>query len=67
MVNGRSPYNIICEWNNPLNGEKYKFKSKNIWKNPEGIIEEKNIKQFPVYINSQDLSKYAVDIDELKE
>lgn len=41
MVNGRNPYNIICEWNNPLNGEKYKFKSKNIWKNPERIIEEK--------------------------
>ena len=67
MVNGRNPYNIICEWNSPLNGEKYKFKSKNIWKNPERIIEEKNIKQFPVYINSQDLSKYAVDIDVLKE
>lgn len=66
-INGRNLYNIICEWNNPVNGEKYKFKSKNIWKNPERIIEEKNIKQFPVYINSQDLSKYAVDIDELKE
>lgn len=28
MVNGKSPYNIICEWNNPLNGENINLKAK---------------------------------------
>ena len=42
-VNGKCPYNIICEWNNPLDNNKYIFKSKNIWINPENIIKEKNI------------------------
>ena len=62
-VNGRHPYRIICEWNNPLDSKKYIFKSKNIWINPENTIIERNIKQFPVYINRNDIKKYFVDID----
>ena len=62
-VNGRCPYNIICEWNNPLDNKKYIFKSKNIWRNPEHIIEENNIKQFPVYIDNNNKKKYTIDID----
>ncbi len=65
-VNGKYPYNIICEWNNPLDSKKYIFKSKNIWINPEKIIEEKNIRQFPVYIDNNK-KKYAIDIDILTE
>lgn len=66
-VNGRSPYNIICEWNNPSDNQKYIFKSKNIWHNPENIIAEKNIKQIPVYLDPNDIKKYAVDVDSLFE
>ncbi len=43
------------------------FKSRNIWSNPEDIIEEKNIKQFPVYIDKNNKKKYFVDIDILTE
>lgn len=66
-INGRCPYNIICEWNNPLDNKKYIFKSKNIWINPEKIIEEKNIKQFPVYIDDNNIKKYIVDVDVLTD
>lgn len=66
-VNGRYPYKIICEWTNPVDSEEYMFKSKNIWSNPEDIIEEKNIKQFPVYIDKNNKKKYLVDIDILTE
>ena len=66
-VNGRHPYKIICEWTNPLDGEEYTFKSKNIWSNPEDIIEERNIKQFPVYIDKNNKKKYFVNIDILTE
>ena len=66
-VNGRHPYNIICEWNDTLDGKKYVFKSKNIWKDPESTIEERNIKQFPVYINRDNMKKYTIDIEALTE
>jgi len=66
-VNGIHPYNIICEWNNPMDNKKYIFKSKNIWINPESIIEEKNIKQFPVYLSEKNKKKYVIDIDNLTE
>ena len=64
-VNGKNPFNVICEWNNPADNKKYIFKSKNIWIDPEYIIQEKGIKQFPVYID--DKMKYIVDIDVLTE
>ena len=64
-VNGKSPYNIICEWDDPSDNKKYIFKSKNIWINPESIINEKNIKTFSVYIDMNNKRKYIVDIDEL--
>ncbi len=66
-VNGKYPYNIICEWNNTLDSKKYLFKSKNIWINPESIIKEKDIKQFPVYIDNNNKKKYVIDIDILTE
>ncbi len=64
-VNNKSPYNIICQWNNPNDGKIYIFKSKNIWFNPQKIIEEKNIKMFPVYIDENNIKKYAMDTDEV--
>ena len=66
QINGKCPYNIICEWDNPLDSKKYIFKSKNIWINPEKIIKEKNIKQFPVYIDNNK-KKYTIDVDILTE
>lgn len=61
IVNGKSPYIIICEWVNPTDGNKYTFKSKNIWTNPENIIKERGIKQFPVFFNNE--KNYLVDTE----
>lgn len=66
-VNGRHPYNIICEWNNPQDNKKYIFKSENIWINPENIIQEKNIETLPIYINLANKKQYFIDIDSLTE
>ncbi len=66
-VNGKNPYNIICEWNNPLDNKKYIFRSKNMWINPENIIKEKNISQFPIYIDRNNKNKYTIDIDVLTD
>lgn len=64
-MNGKHPYNIICEWNNPDDGKKYIFKSGNIWRNPQSIIEERGITQFPIYIDRHDIRNYLVDTDML--
>ena len=66
-VNGRHPYNIIVQWNNPEDGKKYLLRSKNIYFNPEMMIEERNIKTFPVYINPNNKKQYFVDVDILNE
>lgn len=66
-VNGRHPYNIICEWHNPEDNKKYIFKSSNIWINPEIIITDKNITTIPVYVNTQNLKQYYVDTTSITE
>ena len=62
-VNGRHPYNIICTWDNPVDHKKYIFKSENLWLDPVGLIREKNIDVFPVYIDRKNIKKYVVDVD----
>lgn len=66
-VNGRHPFNIICEWNNPSDGKTYIFKSNNLWINPENIISERNINKFPVYIDLNSPKKYYLDINSVTE
>lgn len=46
-VNGRHPYRIICEWNNPLDSKKYIFKSKNIWNKSGKYYNRKKYKTIP--------------------
>ena len=65
-VNGRNPYNIICEWNNPVTNKKYLFKSENLWFNPEQYILENNITTFIVFINPNKIEEYVVDISSIK-
>lgn len=66
-VNRRHPYYIVCEWHNPEDGKKYLFRSDNIWTNPENIIEDNNIKTFPVYMNPNNIKQYVIDIDRITE
>ena len=61
-VNGRHPYYITCEWQNPMDNKRYLFKSENIWTNPERIIRDRSITTFPVYINMSNMKEYLVDI-----
>lgn len=60
-VNNRNPYLIICE------KDGVEYKSGNLWKNPESLIEERNIKSFPVYIDPQKPKKYYLSLEEIDE
>lgn len=61
-VNGEHPYYIVCEWEDLMDNKRYLFKSKNIWINPERMIQERQITTFPVYINTSNMKEYLVDI-----
>ena len=65
-VNRKHPYNIICKWQES-SGNIYLFKSENVWFEPDSIIEARNIKQLPVYIDEDDFKKYYVEIDSIVE
>ena len=66
-VNGKNPYNIICEWDNPSDGKTYRFKSENIWFDPYNVITNKHIEYFKVYIDPNNMKKYVVDISTLED
>lgn len=66
-VNGKHPYNIVCEGIAPKSGVLQRFKSGNINEDPQKIIAERNINQFPVYIDPENDTKYFVDVDILKQ
>lgn len=62
IVNGKSPYYIICEWENPADNKKYIFKSESLWTDPETRILQQNITSFPIYFNEKNMRKYVIDI-----
>ena len=62
-INECHPYQILCEWTDPIDQKKYIYKSVNLWENPEDIIQQKNIKTIPVYLDRKNKRKYVVDIE----
>ncbi|RKS87595.1 uncharacterized protein DUF3592 [Orbus hercynius] len=59
-VNGRYPYVIMCYWTDRLAPDTvYRFKSDNIWCNPEPYINKETI---PVFIDENNPHRYYVDI-----
>lgn len=37
-VNGRHPYQIVCQWHNPRDNKIYTFKSENLWVDPSEFV-----------------------------
>lgn len=63
-VNHRHPYNVICRWQNPTDGQTYTFKSENLWDYPQYLTENTEI-QIPVYTDIFNIKKYYMDLSEL--
>lgn len=60
-VNGRHPFVVYCNYQDEYSGVLYKFKSDNVWTNPEPIIQPGS--EIRVYVNESDYSQYHVDIE----
>lgn len=64
-VLGRNPSNIICEYDDPISKNTYRFKSERLWYDPSLYISDCEIETFIVYVNKNDMKDYYVDIEEL--
>lgn len=60
-VGGKTPYVVYCNYQDIYSGTIYRFKSKNIWYNPEAYLQQDA--EVRVYVNGQDYSDYYVDVE----
>ncbi len=58
-VNGRNPFQILTQWQNPLTQKIHIFNSDNIWYDPSSFIKENKIK---VLIDMRNTKNYWVDV-----
>lgn len=64
-VFGSHPYNIICEWRNPVDKKKYRFVSEDLWKSPQRKILEKSITTFEVNLDKTNAENYTMIIPDI--
>ncbi len=64
QANGRSPYQIVSQWQNPATSKIHVFSSENIWFDPSDYILGE---QITVLIERNNPEKYYVDISFLPE
>jgi len=57
-INGRFPYQVTCQWQNPANGQSYAFASDNFRNDPSPYIPQKTIQ---VVIDPNNPKRYYVD------
>jgi len=58
-VNGRSPYQILAQWTNPMTNELHVFKSDNLWFDPSTHIDRE---QISILIDDKNPKKYYMDV-----
>jgi len=58
-VNGRHPFRVLTQWQNPSTSEVHVFKSNNLWFDPSNYIK---IKRITVFIERNNPKKYYVDL-----
>lgn len=63
-VNGKNPFQIHAQWQDPATQNVYVFKSDNIWFDPTHYIKKERI---TVFINPENLKKYYMDISFLPD
>jgi hypothetical protein len=58
-VNGRHPFRILTQWQDPATSQVHVFHSRNLWFDPTSFINDKRI---TVYIARDNPKKYAMDV-----
>lgn len=63
-VNGRSPFRVVTQWQNPSDGKVHVFQSSNFWFDPTDHITRRSL---TVYIDPQNPRRYTMDTDFLPQ
>ena len=63
-VNGRSPWRIIAQWQNPESGQLHVFNSENLWFDPTKYVTAKQLK---VLLDPKDSKRYHLDVSFLPQ
>ncbi len=58
-VNGRHPYQLVCQWQDPITSRLHVFTSENIWFDPSKFIERDTA---TVYLDRRNPKRFYVDI-----
>ena len=58
-VNGRNPFVVLCQWQNPQTQEIHVFQSENLWFDPSGHLKREQVR---VYIEPNNPKRYLVDL-----
>lgn len=59
-VNGRSPYKIVTQWQNPRDGKTYRFESDPMWSDPSRALAGR--RQLPVRLDPERPQRYWMDL-----
>ena len=57
-INGRSPWRIVAQWQNPESGQLHVFNSENLWFDPTKYV---TAKQLRVLLDPKDSKRYHLD------
>lgn len=60
-VNGQHPYVVYCTYRDDYRDITYRFKSDNIWTNPQSVITPGS--EIKIFVDGQNYEKYHVDIE----
>lgn len=63
-INGKSPFQIVSHWQNPITSKLHIFTSDHIWFNPSDYIKNDKIK---VLIDENNPKRYSIDLSFLPE
>lgn len=62
VVEGKTPYRIICEYVDHATRTIYHFTSEYLWYNPKPYLLSVEV---PIYVDPTDFSRYQMDLDKI--
>ena len=62
-MNGKHPFVVYCTYRDDYKDVIYRFKSDNIWTNPEYVIQPGN--EIKVFVDRQNYKNYHVDVESI--
>jgi len=59
-VNGRNPWRIVCQWQDPATGALHLFRSQNLWFDPTAFLSGRT--ELTVFVDRRNPKRHAMDV-----